>query len=457
MKKKKLFPFVIKMIFLFVLVLWITGLGSGIMYNIVTFSKYGIMMWMEALMALIMLIVMLLSGNKYVFTEEKEKFGKSLKRGMPILVVSFIALLVSTITLIDQKEFNFINFLTLLLLCASIGLFEEFLGRGWLQNEFIERFGNTRKGVIKSIVISSLFFGLMHIANVMAGQNLFETLMQVIQTTFLGLLLGAVYYKTKNIWSCVFLHGFYDFCLMMGNINYIKDPITSGGNIVSIFTSIFMSMIWIFGAIKFLQKSDIKKEELTEKDKLIEKKNRKLCNIMMIVSMIGFFLGTIIIPEDINVIEFNYKEKHLVNYTAHYPRYEDYKISYIVNDIEKVDLKIYENDDMEFAIKNINTNQEIVLDYGLYQYTVIDNVDYFEIMVYTFDYEIYCAKLDKVNMNNTLGYLESIKNNFKKYDVPELQDAGYITIDDSGVKYPYLLSQNFDKFMIIDEEMYLLK
>ena len=44
-------------------------------------------------------------------------------------------------------------------------------------------------------------------------QTLFETIMQVLQTTSVGILLGAIYFRTKNIWSVVALHGFYDFAI----------------------------------------------------------------------------------------------------------------------------------------------------------------------------------------------------------------------------------------------------
>lgn len=459
MKQKKLFPFVLKMVFLFILVLLVTKFASTIVYNIVNFSKYGIMMFLESVMALVMLVVMLLSGNKYVFTEKREQFGKAIKKGTPILIISFIALFSAIITIaFEQKTFNFNNFISLILLCAGIGIFEEFLSRGWLQNEFIERFGRNRKGIIKSIIISSLFFGLMHIANIFAGQGVFDTIMQVIQTTSAGLLLGAIYYRTKNIWACVFLHGFYDFSLMLGNINYIKDPITNGGTIISIFVSIFMSMIWIFGTLKLIQKSDIKEDEeiIFQNELAKENKNKKLCNIMIAVSILGFFLTTIIVPEKIETIEVDYKTKEVKEYTAHYPRYENFDVSYINSSLEQIELSIYLNDESKVAIKNKKIAQELILDYDVFAYLVIEDENSYGILIYTYE-EIYYAEFSKLNMNNSLEYLENLKTNFKKYEVPELRDAGYITFDGSNEKYPYLLGVSYDKFVIMDNEIYLLK
>lgn len=457
-KKKKIIPFTIKMIFLFCLVLLITEFASVIIYNIVNVSKYGMMMWFESIMALVMLVIMLLSGNRYVFTEDREKFWKSIKKGAPVLAISFIALLFAIITLISQKQFSFNNFLSLALLCAGIGIFEEFLCRGWLQNEFIERFGNNRKGIIKSLIISALFFGLMHITNVFAGQSLFDSILQAIQTIGFGLLMGAIYYRTKNIWACVFLHGFYDFCLMLADINYIKDPAMSGGTIISIFSTIFMILLWLFGALKLIQKSDLKENEeiISEKELIKDKKNEKLCNIMMIVSIVGFFLTTLIVPEDYVITEFNYETKELKAYTTHYQHYEDYDISYTNPTLEQVNLHIYENDDLKVVVKNTLTNKEVVLDYEVFEYTVIEDENSYGILIYTYE-EIYYAEFNKSDMNNTSQYLENLKNQFKKYEVPELQDAGYITIEGSNEKYPYLLGMSYDKLIIMNNELYLLK
>lgn len=456
--KKKIIPFTIKMIFLFSLVLLITEFASVIIYNVVNVSKYGFMMMLESIMALVMLIIMLLSGNRYVFTNEREKFWQAVKKGAPVLVISIIALFFAIITLISQQQFSFNNFLSLALLCAGIGIFEEFLCRGWLQNEFIERFGNNRKGIIKSLVISALFFGLMHITNVFAGQSLFDSILQAIQTIGFGLLMGAIYYRTKNIWACVFLHGFYDFCLMLSDINYVKDPAMSGGTIMSIFSTVFMILLWLFGAMKLIQKSDIKDDEevISEKELIKDKKNEKLCNIMMIVSIVGFFLTTLIVPEEYVITEFNYETKEIKEYTAHYPRYEDFDVSYTNSALEQINLHIYENDDFKVVVKNTLTNQEVVLDYEVFECLVIEDENSYGILIYTYE-EIYYAELSKLNMNNSLSYLESIKTQFKKYEVPELQDAGYITFDDSNEKYPYLLGMSYDKFVIIGNQIYLLK
>ena len=70
------------------------------------------------------------------------------------MVLSLIILVVSFIEIIDSVNIPVV--LNLAIYCLLIGLVEEFLCRGWLLNEFLERFSNSKKNIIISIVLSSL-------------------------------------------------------------------------------------------------------------------------------------------------------------------------------------------------------------------------------------------------------------------------------------------------------------
>lgn len=47
------------------------------------------------------------------------------------------------------------------------GLFEEILYRGFVMNGLLSHWGNSRKGVIKAVVISAVLFGVLHMINLM--------------------------------------------------------------------------------------------------------------------------------------------------------------------------------------------------------------------------------------------------------------------------------------------------
>ena len=68
--------------------------------------------------------------------------------------------------------------------------------------------------------MSSLIFGFMHVTNIITmGQPVNQTIVQIIMACFMGMGLGAIYLRTNNIWTVVFLHFFYDFSINMVNMN----------------------------------------------------------------------------------------------------------------------------------------------------------------------------------------------------------------------------------------------
>ena len=51
----------------------------------------------------------------------------------------------------------------------------------------------------------------MHIGNI-SNTTVSAVVVQLLSTIGLGLLLGTIYVRCKNIWVVVFLHGFWDVC-----------------------------------------------------------------------------------------------------------------------------------------------------------------------------------------------------------------------------------------------------
>ena len=105
----------------------------------------------------------------------------------------------------------------------------------------------------------------MHISNLLTGQSLFQTITQILQATSIGILFGSIYYRSKNIWSVIFLHGLYDFSIMLSDINLVKDctygtPSTSIA-LYSTFASILIILYYIFNALLILRTTDLKEKK----------------------------------------------------------------------------------------------------------------------------------------------------------------------------------------------------
>jgi membrane protease YdiL (CAAX protease family) len=84
---------------------------------------------------------------------------------------------------------------------------EEVAFRGLILHAFVRSWGNTNRGLSKSVVVASLFFGGMHIVNFLGGQPLADALMQGVMAFFLGVFLGALVLGGNSIYPAAFFHG----------------------------------------------------------------------------------------------------------------------------------------------------------------------------------------------------------------------------------------------------------
>lgn len=101
---------------------------------------------------------------------------------------------------------------SILVSMLGVGLAEEIIFRGVLFNAYKEYFGDTKSGIFKTLFVSSVLFGSIHLINLISYPNLVvSTTAQVIYATFYGFLMGIVYYRSNNIWAVIILHCLVDF------------------------------------------------------------------------------------------------------------------------------------------------------------------------------------------------------------------------------------------------------
>lgn len=86
-------------------------------------------------------------------------------------------------------------------------LLEEIVFRGLVMVALLNVWGATRSGVLKSVVVSSLFFAGMHIINVLSGNPLPVVLLQSVGAFFLGILFCSLVLGGKSLYPAVFVHG----------------------------------------------------------------------------------------------------------------------------------------------------------------------------------------------------------------------------------------------------------
>lgn len=469
-RKNFLFYFLLMMVIFVIVMNLIVGYGSSFLGNLlqhlIYYTKYGVDMYFELIMGFIAILIMLISGNSYVFSEKKKGFFKSLLQGWPELILVF-PILIYSIQYVVHSEFNLLNLLSLIIYCFAIGLAEEIICRAWLQNEFLERFGNTKKGIVLSIGAAALIFGLMHFVNVFVGQSIFDTILQIISAAAGGFLYGIVYYKTKNIWSVIFLHAIWDFAIFLSSYNLVMDceMIGAMSNEYVIFSwvvIIIQSIFYIITSIYILRGifADFDKEN-TRKEVLFSKKDNK-SKLLLGLAFIFFFMYVGINYIDIDSgdyeeVCYDFEEMNITEYqkvTTYYDKY-NIELNYTSNEsIEDIPFSgmVYYNDD-KLIIKNINTSEEVTKEFdNIYDITVIDNNDTFTIIVNVLEdgeYKVYYSNYISPNtVDNSDDFLNKLKNSFVELYLPSINSIGYFTITGDDYKYPFFISEASDIFTV---------
>lgn len=93
----------------------------------------------------------------------------------------------------------------------GVGVIEEFFCRGLLQNAIKNTFKQSRHAELIAVLGASLIFGAGHIFG-MIGMPLHLIACKLAWAVGLGVYLGAIYAKTKNLWLAAFFHFVIDLC-----------------------------------------------------------------------------------------------------------------------------------------------------------------------------------------------------------------------------------------------------
>lgn len=466
-------------------------------------TYYGQQMIGELFWIILLIPVLFLFKNKYIFVQKQDKFIPTVKKAWPLLIYTIIVLIPSVVTVV-RNGINWYELIGLIIFCAFIGIFEELMCRGWIQNEFIERFSDSRNNVLFSILMSSALFGLMHITNVFfADQSLTETLIQIASAFLIGIAYGAVYYKSKNIWVPIFFHGFWDFAVMLKELNFgVTCIIPTTPSDESIFLLIFgiigvclVGFPEIYTAIKFLGRKEVNdelpkesKEKLTRDDIVKEKKKNKdlmVATIIILVIIAVAQFSTIVNPVDESELGISedtescpvYIDREAKNYTEEFASYDkvniNVKYSVITNCGQTnclslsdlfYDYNISINENRKLVIEELSSQKQIELEYdNVIDFLVVENNGVYDIYLISvdksFNYLVYHSNfMTKQNIENYPDFLNSLGGTFKRVLLPKITKLGVYKEDETNYSYPLFVSSINDKFIMDEEEkIYILK
>lgn len=93
------------------------------------------------------------------------------------------------------------------LFIVAAAFLEEAVFRGLILYAFIRAWGSTNGGLLRSVLVSALFFGGMHLLDITSGRPLPDVVLQSLEATFLGIVLGTLVAVGNSIYPAVFFHG----------------------------------------------------------------------------------------------------------------------------------------------------------------------------------------------------------------------------------------------------------
>ena len=468
-----LFTIAISLIFV-AFILLTSGIGNSqglVTKSSILFEKiynttyYGKGIILEIFFFIFLIPLIFIFKKKYIFNQKRKNIFISLFLGWPIIIYSLITLLSSIINL-DIKTININEVIALILITLTTGLFEESICRGWLQNEFIERFGTTRKGVTLSIIISGFIFGITHIINYFTGQNLYITLNQVLLTSIIGISFGAIYYKTKNLWSVVLLHGFWNFSSIFLNINassscfpdiVIVNDITLNTGLQIIFRTFLTTLPSLVIILILLNKNSINKE-INKNDKISEKTKKndlifKITLSVLIIIYLVYYAITSLKPMNtmMNLCP-KYIEKEVKNYSEKIYNYKDYDLKINKNNKEYL-YKFNIDNNSKLYLSNDHSNYKYQFHYEkVYSIAIFENDGKYNIIILGENTNnnvivYYSDFITKDNISNNKEYISQFIASFKQVLVPyTINSIGYF--EEDNIKYPLFVSITKDKYTL---------
>jgi membrane protease YdiL (CAAX protease family) len=94
---------------------------------------------------------------------------------------------------------------------VGVGIREECIYRGTIQNIVAKKYANSVKGIWITAIVGSFIFGIMHAGNFFTTvTDPYSIVVQIISAMFIGLVFSAIYLRSGNIWAVILIHTLID-------------------------------------------------------------------------------------------------------------------------------------------------------------------------------------------------------------------------------------------------------
>ncbi len=258
-------------------------------------SLYGFDMLGELIASVFIFGLIMLSRKKKIVYQNNGAIQDALMVSLPFIIfIIYLAVGLLSVNIASGNALITIDEIVItIIFYLAVGFFEEFLIRGMVLNILIEKFGNDRRGIWKSVILSSTFFGLIHFVNILTGASWQGVLIQMIAATFIGIYLASIYLRSGSVWTTVLLHGIYDLVISIPTFfvtDEIVDTIVQYAESISNYSwaSALFAAIYVLLALFLLRKKKMADVVAIREGKYIYDKHDDLAKVIVVIFISSF-------------------------------------------------------------------------------------------------------------------------------------------------------------------------
>lgn len=174
--------------------------------------------------------VVLLGGSKMLKPSLKD-VAHAFRFGWWCLAVTFALLGFDLIIYISEGTAVNTHWLSavfkLAVFCLFIGIFEEFLFRGVVFQTLLGLMGETHRGVVRAVLVTSVVFGFAHVSTEDFGNALsvVQAVLKIVQTGLYSVLLCTIVLHTRRLGGVSLFHAVDDFVIVTPGIAFFNESI----------------------------------------------------------------------------------------------------------------------------------------------------------------------------------------------------------------------------------------
>ena len=193
---------------------------------------------------------------------EKGSFGVGFKMFLPmfIFLVILSAATVASAFIKGTASIDstfWVNLVGTAVSCIGIGFVEEIIFRVALPDGIIKQFPDGKHTLVITMIVSGLIFGFVHVVTSldveMTATNIAQIIGKTLESGIFGVYMVMIYWRTKNIYTCVFAHAANDFLLFIGTLltagegasSYVASDQSEGIAAVGIYAFLFVVQLII--------------------------------------------------------------------------------------------------------------------------------------------------------------------------------------------------------------------